>query len=29
LLRECQGRGLDIADRAGLVSVTRSPWPCC
>lgn len=29
LLRECQGRGLDIAARAGLDSITRSPWPCC
>jgi len=29
LLRECQRRGMDIAQRSELIPKLRSPWPCC
>jgi hypothetical protein len=29
LLRQCQARGLQIAERSGLMPKINSPWPCC
>jgi 5-methylthioadenosine/S-adenosylhomocysteine deaminase len=29
LLRQCQLRGEDIAERSGLIPKIKSPWPCC